>query len=94
MNHKGVEYTLTRSETPEFWKWQFRIGDLVRSGKTEARLALLAMRRVELRIDRELKHAARQLTALIGGPRVSPLLSAPSQASNRCLIKPYNSCTD
>jgi len=61
MNHKGVEYTLTRSETPGFWKWQFRIGDLVRSGRTEASLALLAMRRVELRIDRELKHAARQL---------------------------------
>ena len=60
MNHKGVEYTLTRSETPGFWKWQFRIGDLVRSGKTEASLALLAIRRVELRIDRELKHAARQ----------------------------------
>jgi len=31
MNHKGVEYTLTRSETPGVWKWQFRIGDLVRS---------------------------------------------------------------
>ena len=59
VNHKGVEYTLIRSETPGFWKWQFRIGDLVRSGKTEASLALLAMRRVELRIDRELKHAAR-----------------------------------
>jgi hypothetical protein len=63
MNHKGVEYTLTRSETPGFWRWQFRIGDLVRSGKTEARLALLAMRRVQLRIDRELKHVARQLTS-------------------------------
>ena len=63
MNHKGVEYTLTRSETPGFWKWQFRIGDLVRSGKTEASLVLLAMRRVELRIDRELKHATRQLAS-------------------------------
>jgi len=58
MNHKGVEYTLTRSETPGFWQWQFRIGDIVRSGKTEAELALLAMRRVELRIDRELKQRA------------------------------------
>jgi hypothetical protein len=55
MNHKGVEYTLTRSETPGIWKWQFRIGDLARSGRTEARLLLLAMRRVQLRIDRELK---------------------------------------
>ena len=51
MNHKGVEYTLTRSETPGVWKWQFRIGDFVRSGRTEARLLLLAMRRVQLKID-------------------------------------------
>jgi len=55
MDHKGVEYTLTRSETPGVWKWEFRIGDLVRSGRTEARLLLLAMRRVQLKIDRELK---------------------------------------
>jgi len=63
MNHKGVEYTLTRSETPGVWKWQFRIGDLVKSGRTEARLLLLAMRRVELKIDRELKQSGRQLTS-------------------------------
>ena len=62
MIYKGVEFTVT-AVAPGIWKWQFRIGDLVRSGKTEARLALLAMRRVELRIDRELKHAARQLTS-------------------------------
>jgi hypothetical protein len=63
MNHKGVEYTLTRSETPGVWKWQFRIGDLMRSGRTEARLLLLAMRRVQLKIDRELKQPGRQLTS-------------------------------
>jgi len=63
MNHKGVEYTLTRSETPGVWKWQYRIGDLVRSGRTEARLLLLAMRRVQLKIDRELKQPGRQLTS-------------------------------
>ena len=63
MNHKGVEYTLTKLETPGIWKWQFRIGDLVRSGRTEARLLLLAMRRVQLKIDRELKRPGRQLTS-------------------------------
>ncbi len=62
MDHKGVEYTLNRSETPGVWKWEFRIGDLVRSGRTEARLLLLAMRRVQLKIDRELKQSGRQLT--------------------------------
>jgi hypothetical protein len=58
MNHKDMEYALTRTETPGIRKWQFRIGDLVWSGKTEARLPLLAMRRVQLRIDRELKRGA------------------------------------
>ena len=57
MVHKGVEYTITQTDLPGVWKWQFRIGDLIKSGKTEARLSLLAMRRVQLRIDRELKHA-------------------------------------
>jgi len=44
MNHRGVEYSLTRLETRQIWTWQFRIGDIARSGKTEARLLLLAMR--------------------------------------------------
>lgn len=63
MNHKGLEYLLTRSQTPGIWKWQFRIGNLVKSGRTEARLSLLAIRRVLLKIDRELKHAAHELTS-------------------------------
>ncbi len=58
MNYKGVEYILT-PVAPGVWKWQFQIGDKVVSGKTEARLNLLAIRRVQLRIDRELKKVAR-----------------------------------
>ena len=58
MNYKGVDYILT-PVAPGVWKWQFQIGDKVISGKTEARLNLLAIRRVQLRIDRELKKAAR-----------------------------------
>jgi hypothetical protein len=59
MIHKGVEFTVT-AIAPGIWKWQFRIGDRVVSGKTEARLQLLAIRRVQLRIDRELKKAGRE----------------------------------
>jgi len=59
MNHKGVEYTVMTTATPGIWKWQFQIGDQVKTGKTETRINLLAMRRVQLRIDRELKKAAR-----------------------------------
>jgi hypothetical protein len=57
MMHRGVEYTVTQS-APGVWQWQFRIDDAVISGKTETNLRQLAMRRVQLRIDRELKKAA------------------------------------
>ena len=59
MIYKGVEYTVT-AVAPGIWKWQFRVDDKVITGKTEAKLDLLAIRRVQLRIDRELKKAERQ----------------------------------
>jgi hypothetical protein len=58
MIHRDVEYTVTAA-APGIWTWQFRIGDKVVTGKTETKLQQLAARRVQLRIDRELKkHAA------------------------------------
>jgi hypothetical protein len=60
MNHRGVEYTVAVTAVPDVWKWQFRIGDEIKTGKTETRIGLLAIRRVELRIDRELKNAERE----------------------------------
>ena len=59
MIHKGVEFTVT-AVAAGIWKWQFRIGDRVVAGKTEAKLHLLAIRRVQLRIDRELKKEVRE----------------------------------
>ena len=56
MIYKGVEYTVT-AVAPGIWKWQFRIDDRVVAGKTEAKLYLLAVRRVQLRINRERKKA-------------------------------------
>lgn len=55
MNHRGIEYTVTMTTVPGVWKWQFRIGDGVKTGKTETRIEMLAIRRVQLRIDRELR---------------------------------------
>jgi hypothetical protein len=55
MIHKGVEITVATTATPGIWKWQFGIGDDVKTAKTETRISLLAIRRVQLRIDRELK---------------------------------------
>jgi hypothetical protein len=60
MNHRGVEYTVTATSVPCVWKWQFQIGDAVKTGKTETKINLLAIRRVQLRIDRELKKIARE----------------------------------
>jgi len=62
MVHKGVEYMVAPTATPGIWKWQFRIGDLVKTGWTETRINLLAMRRVQLRINRELKKTERPST--------------------------------
>jgi hypothetical protein len=58
MTHKGVEYVVAATTTPGIWKWQFRIGDQVKTGRTETSISHLAIRRVQLRIDRELKKAA------------------------------------
>jgi hypothetical protein len=59
MNHKGVEYMVATTATPGIWRWQFSIGDQVKSGRTATRINLLAIRRVQLRIDRELKRTER-----------------------------------
>lgn len=54
MIHRGIEFSVTQIAAG-VWKWRFQIGDRVFTGKTEANLNLLAIRRVQLRIDRELK---------------------------------------
>jgi hypothetical protein len=63
MTHKGVDYTVALTTTPGIWKWQFQIGEQIKTGKTETRINLLAIRRVQLRIDRELKKTARAPTS-------------------------------
>src|SRR5665213_3230721 len=59
MTHRGVDYTVALTTAPGVWQWQFRIGDRVKTGKTETNINLLAIRRVQLRIDRELRDNAR-----------------------------------
>jgi hypothetical protein len=60
MNHRGIEFTVAKTAIPGVWQWQFQIGDEVKTGKTETRIDLLAIRRVQLRIDRELKALAQK----------------------------------
>lgn len=55
--YKGVQYSVAPSVDPDVWQWQFQIGDDVRSGKTRTRLAAMAARRVQSKIDAALKGA-------------------------------------
>jgi hypothetical protein len=56
MRHRDIEFSVEHaSERDDVWVWQFTISGEVRTGKTVARLKLLAIRRVQLLIDRELK---------------------------------------
>jgi hypothetical protein len=54
MIHKGIEFAVV-AEAPGVWRWRFTINGKIRTGRTEARLELLAIRRVKLKIDRALK---------------------------------------
>ena len=54
MIYKGVEFSVSASRTGT-WTWHFRIGNRLVIGQTETGLHLLAVKRVQMRIDRELK---------------------------------------
>ncbi|MGZ3292819.1 MAG: hypothetical protein ACXU9D_06030 [Xanthobacteraceae bacterium] len=56
--YKGIQYTIAATDEPDIWRWQFQIGDAVRSGKTQTRLAELAARRVQTKIDAALRASA------------------------------------
>jgi hypothetical protein len=56
MRHKEIEFTVDpAAERDDVWVWRFTIGGEVRAGKTVAKLKLLAIRRVQSIIDRELR---------------------------------------
>lgn len=57
MIYKGVEYTVVATAEPDIWEWRFRIGDKVKTGRTQTRLAALAARRVQSKIDTALRAA-------------------------------------
>ena len=57
MIYKGVEYTVVATAEPDIWEWRFQIDDKVRTGRTQTRLAALAARRVQSKIDAALRTA-------------------------------------
>ncbi|MGY4624423.1 hypothetical protein [Bradyrhizobium sp. USDA 4486] len=56
--HRGVHYSLRRNGAPGYWRYAYTIGEKVRSGRVQGSLALLAIRRVEMRIDRDMRGRA------------------------------------
>ena len=58
MVYKGIEYTIAATAEPDIWRWRFQIGDTVRTGRTQTRLAELAARRVQSKIDTALRALA------------------------------------
>jgi hypothetical protein len=63
--HKGIQYTISATDEPDIWRWRFQIGDAVRSGRTETRLAELAARRVQSKIDAALRRLASPAAAVV-----------------------------
>ena len=57
MIYKGVEYTVMATAEPDVWEWRYQIGDKVKTGRTQTRLAALATRRVQSKIDAALRAA-------------------------------------
>jgi hypothetical protein len=55
--YKDVEYTVVATAEPDIWEWRFQIGDTVKTGRTQTRLAALAARRVQSKIDAALRAA-------------------------------------
>ena len=55
MRHREIEFSVEpASGRDDVWVWRFSIGGEVRTGKTVTKLELLAIRRVQFIIDREL----------------------------------------
>ena len=57
MIYKGVEYTVVATAEPDIWEWRFQLGDTTKTGRTQTRLAALASRRVQSKIDAALRAA-------------------------------------
>jgi hypothetical protein len=55
--YKDVEYTVKATSEPDIWEWRFQIGNEIKTGRTQTRLAALAARRVQSKIDAALRAA-------------------------------------
>jgi hypothetical protein len=71
--HRGIHYAIEPNAAPGYWRYGYTIGDRVRSGRVQGRLPLLAIRRVQMRIDRDMRPGRADADG-------KPEVSAPAQA--------------
>lgn len=57
MIYKGVQFSVMATAEPDVWEWRFEIDGKIKTGRTQTRLAALAIRRVETKIDAALRAA-------------------------------------
>jgi hypothetical protein len=67
--YKSIQYTIAATAEPDIWRWWFKVGDTVRTGRTQTRLAELAARRVQSKIDTALRELAAS-SSREGGDRI------------------------
>jgi hypothetical protein len=60
--HRGIEFTVARTKTAGVWRWHFWIAEEAKTGQTRAKLRLLAIRRVQIIINRELRKRTAKTT--------------------------------
>jgi hypothetical protein len=59
-NHKGVDFEVWPSEEEGCWQFQFTIDEKITRGTRQAKLIGLAVRRIQIQIDGELRQRAKQ----------------------------------
>jgi hypothetical protein len=60
MHHREIEFTVEKTRQRYVWRWVFWIGDKARTGLVRTPLEVLAIRRTQTLIDRELKRRAQE----------------------------------
>jgi hypothetical protein len=55
--YKGVQFSVMATAEPDVWEWRFELDGRIKTGRTQTRLAALAVRRVETKIDAALRAA-------------------------------------
>ena len=53
--YRSIHFSLEPNGAPGYWRYAYALGGKVRSGRVQGRLPQLAIRRVKMRIDRDMR---------------------------------------